>query len=78
MTHLEIVEKLIGNITPVGETNTDNQRFENLKELCSLTLALVQKIDVMGDTYKDSYEFSVKRASTYAREFIDEVLRIAD
>ena len=36
MEYTDIIKKLIGNINPIGETNTDNERFENLKELCYL------------------------------------------
>ncbi|GAI86093.1 unnamed protein product, partial [marine sediment metagenome] len=36
-----VVKKLIGNINPVGETNTDNERFENLKIICELTNKLL-------------------------------------
>ncbi len=31
MTHKEIIMTLVGPINPIGETNTDEQRFENLK-----------------------------------------------
>ena len=41
MTVHEIVNKLIGNINPVGETNTDNDRFENLKAKCELVNLLI-------------------------------------
>lgn len=28
----EVVKKIIGKIEPLGETNIDNDRFENLKK----------------------------------------------
>ncbi len=34
MNNFDVVKKLIGEVRPVGETNTDNARFENLKALC--------------------------------------------
>lgn len=76
MTHLEIVKKLIGPIRPVGETNTDNERFENLKNLCQLVDDLVTEIDSVGCDFKDSHEFSVKRASEYASKFLTDTIRI--
>lgn len=42
-TVVEIVENLIGKINPVGETNEDEIRFENLKLMCDLTNSLISK-----------------------------------
>ena len=76
MTHTEIVMKLIGSIQPTGESNTDAQRFENLKELCSLINNLVTEIDDMAYRNKDAYEASVKKASEYAQNFLTNTLGI--
>lgn len=72
----EIVMKLTGSIRPLGETNTDNERFENLKALCELTNELVSEIDKVSYDFKDSYEFSVKRASDYAYNFLKNTIGI--
>ena len=72
MTYLEIVKKLIGNIKPVGETTEDDKRFENLKALAFLTDELLTEIDNVAYRYKDSHEFSVKRASEFASKFQNE------
>lgn len=72
----DIVMKLIGNINPIGETNTDNDRFENLKCLCALVDDLVGQIDNVSYKNKDSHEFSVKRASDYADKFLTDNLGI--
>lgn len=74
MTHIEIVNKLIGSITPVGETNADDKRFENLKAMCDLAGELILEINNVAYTYKDSYEFSVKRASQYASDFLTKTI----
>lgn len=76
MTHLDIVNKLIGPIRPVGETNTDNERFENLKVLCQLVDELVREIDAVGYNFQNSHEFSVKRASDYASKFLTQTIGI--
>lgn len=76
MNHLEIVKKLIGPIRPTGETNTDNERFENLKTLCQLVNELVTEIDAVGTDFMNSHEFSVKRASEYASKFLTETIGI--
>jgi hypothetical protein len=73
MNHHEIVKKLIGRINPVGETNMDNERFKNLKELTALVENLITDIDDMAFNNRDAHEFSVKRAATYATEFLDRI-----
>lgn len=74
----DIVMKLVGNINPIGETNTDNDRFENLKNLCELVDDLLGKIDDVSYKNKDSREFSVKRASDYANKFLTDNLGIKE
>lgn len=76
MTHVEIIQKLIGPINPVGETNADNQRFENLKAMCELVNELVSNIDDVGYKNRNAYEFSVKRAAEYASNFLTTTLGI--
>lgn len=78
MTHFEIVTKLIGKINPVGESNADNERFENLKALCELANEIVTAIDYVSYNYKNSREFSVNRASEYAKKFLTEELGIKE
>ena len=74
----EIVTKLVGKINPVGETDTDNERFENLKIICELVEKLVVDIDTVGYSNKNAYEFSKKRAAEYSEKFIIERLGISD
>lgn len=69
MTHTEIVKKLIGEITPIGETNTDNERFENLKAMCRLVNDLVVEIDNVAINLNRP-EYSIKRAAEYAEKFL--------
>lgn len=66
----EIVKKLIGPIDPVGETNTDNKRFENLKVMCDLVDKLLTDIDRVIPN-KRRAEYSMKRAGEYASDFFD-------
>ena len=44
----EVVTKLVGRINPVGETETDNERYENLKVMCELVEKLIVDIDNVG------------------------------
>lgn len=74
MTHSEIVNKLIGKISPIGETNTDNERFENLKAMCDLVDGLITQIHAVVITNKDSYEMSCKTAADFAQKFLDGII----
>lgn len=77
MTHLEIVNKLIGRIEPAGDESRDDDYFENLKVMVDLTNRLIMQIDNVAYKYKDSYEHSVKRAADYASKFLTETVGIA-
>jgi hypothetical protein len=72
LTVTEVVEKIIGKVDPVGETNADNERLENLKALCELTQNLLEKIKMIAYKNIEAKEFSVKRAGEYATEFMKE------
>jgi len=70
----EIVKKLIGEIDPVGETNTDNARFENLKAMTELV------DELLSDIYRvtqgnNRHEYSINRAGQFAASFLDEMGR---
>lgn len=78
MTHEEIVMKLIGPIRPVGESNEDEKRFENLKQLCELVDNLVYQISEMAYDNKGDRQASVKRAVDYAQSFMKNQLGIVD
>lgn len=73
MTTYDVVRKLIGKVEPIGETNEDNIRFENLKELISLVDNLLIDIDDLEYKHKNSSQFSVKRAAELASKFLDKI-----
>ena len=68
----EIVVKLIGSVKPIGETRTDDKRFENLKATCELVDKLLFDIDDVIPN-KDCVEFSMKRAGEYADKFMTKI-----
>ena len=68
----EIVRKLIGDIEPIGEINTDNARFENLKVTCSLIDDLLLEVSNVEVEFRGQMAFSLKRASEYAEKFLIE------
>jgi len=72
MTNHDVVKKLIGAISPVGETNTDEQRFENLKEMCHLAEMIIMDISDMVHRNKDCYEYSIKKCAEYGVKFLKE------
>lgn len=67
---INVVRRLVGKIKPVGETNTDNERLENLKTLCNVVNALVYDIDEVAYEFRDRKEYSIKRASDFAKDFL--------
>lgn len=78
MNNTEIVNKIIGPIGPVGETNQDERRFENLKNMCVLVDELVQQIDNVACYNKDRVEYSMKQAGEYAFKFLKKDLGITE
>jgi hypothetical protein len=71
MTNYDVVVKLVGPIDPVGETNADGRRFENLVAMCELADALLTDIDSVATYNKDRVEHSMRKAGRYAAEFQD-------
>lgn len=76
MTHTEIVKKLIGNINPIGKSEIDAERFENLKQMCELVHDLVILIDDMAFDNRNAREDSVRQAADYAKNFLEKDLGI--
>lgn len=70
--NLDIVFKMVGNISPIGETNTDNERFENLKEMCDLVENLLSTLQMMRSE-KNRYEYSIKRSGEYVDKFLTSI-----
>jgi hypothetical protein len=69
MTHLEIVKKLIGDIRPIGKSEVDAERFENLKAMCKLA-------DAVGFDFRNDKEGSIRKCSDYAQKFMTETMGI--
>lgn len=75
---LEVVDKLIGDITPHGEFHTDSETFANLEKLCWVVNELVVKIDSIPYENKDSHQHSVNKSVDYAEKFISKTLGISN
>ena len=78
MTNTDVVKKLIGSINPVGESDTDDERYENLKEMCVLVDNLITHIDDMAYLNRHLQEYSVKRAVKYASTFLTKTVGIEE
>lgn len=70
----EIIEKLLGEIKPVGATHVDTKRFENLKKYEDLICQLVYKYADLTENI-DRYEHSMKIVGERALEFIKDLNR---
>lgn len=69
MTLYDIVKKLAGPIDPVGETNADTKRLENLKATIDLVDRLVFDIAESAKS-KDRQESSMEKIGRKAYEFL--------
>lgn len=68
MEMYDVVKKLVGEIHPIGETNTDDARFENLKEMTELVDKLLTDIDDVA--YEATrHEYGHQRAGKFASKF---------
>jgi hypothetical protein len=74
----EVVVKLVGPVYPIGETNTDDKRFDNLVVLCDLTNELITLIDGVAWENRDCVEYSRKRAGDFARKVLIERFGITE
>ncbi len=75
MTNHEVIKKLVGEIRPVGESNTDAERLENLKEMCHLVEMLLMDIVDMVHDNKDDMQGSVRKCGDYADNFLKENIK---
>ena len=66
---LEIIMKLNGQVNSVGESNSDEKRFENLKTLTDLHDKITREIYEASLT-ADRYEASMKKIGKYAKEYL--------
>lgn len=65
----EIMERLLGNIAPVGETNEDNKRFENIE---NYEIALNYIIEELLNAYDyiGSFKYSERRIAIGSKEIL--------
>lgn len=76
MELIDIVNKLVGRIEPIGDTSVDEERFENLKAYCELINEMVKQVDDVVCNNWDSSLASVKRSNDYIIDFLTNTLKI--
>jgi len=67
----EVVKKIIGEIRPIGETNTDEIRYRNLLEMIDLADAIMSEIWSVSH-FKGRAEYSMSKAGKRAEQFLDD------
>ena len=68
----EVVEKIIGNYTPIGESKEDSDRLQNFEMLLILAQDLIDEIDGFVWRYKNSKEYSVQRFVEKGEKFLEQ------
>ena len=61
-TVYEVIKRLTGSIYPIGETNADNKRYENLKVLLDVIDTLLKDIDNVVYNNCNAHQYSIKRS----------------
>ena len=65
---IEVIDKLVGGITPIGETNYDNKAKENLNVMIEIVGHYVDEICEVAQS--DSYMASIQNCQEIAKDFI--------
>lgn len=68
----DVVTKLVGPILPVGETNEDQRRLDNIKVLTNVVDRLLLHLNDAA-LHADRPQASMKAIGKYAKEYMDEV-----
>ena len=74
LNSLEVVNKLVGNIEPIGDEMADRYRYENLKEYGKLTSELIEQL-CRGTEDAKSFQGSVKRNGKLCVEILERIQR---
>ena len=69
----DIVMKLVGPVDPVGSSEIDRERMENLKVLLDLTDQLLSAIDLVATLNKNRTEWSMKQAGQLCDNWQDKM-----
>ena len=70
-----LAKQLIGPINPVGETHTDNKRFENLESFYCILSDLLDDFSRVALDNQNCHEASRKKAADYVAECLNDIER---
>lgn len=71
LTIFEMVQRLIGSINPIGETNYDNQCKKNIEEWDDLLYHILKKFVESAEGESGRHLLSVKEVSDKSREKLE-------
>jgi len=66
---IEVIDKLVGGITPIGETNCDNKAKENLNMIIEVVGHYVDEICEVAQM-SNYHQASIQRCQEIAEKFI--------
>ena len=68
----DVVMKLVGPVTAVGESHEDTMRFANLVALTELVEGLLHEINRAASA-ANNHQDSMKKIGVYARSFLNDM-----
>ena len=74
----DVVKKLVGEIDPIGESQTDAKRYENLVVMTKLVDQLLTDLDEIAVWNKDRVEHSRRKAGEFAYKFFTQIVGISE
>jgi hypothetical protein len=69
--------KLVGPVVPIGDTNEDSKRLENLKKLMELVDQLITDLEKISEL-KHKHEYSIKKAGQIVHHFLHDKIKIVE
>lgn len=72
MSITDIFNKLCGKIIPIGETNEDNIRYENIENYYELLCHIISLLKIASE-YKDRQEYSMQKIGKECYEILKEL-----
>ena len=71
LEYFTIIEKLIGPIEPVGDSDVDRIRLKNLEQYTNLIDKMLVEVDSIASSYKDHHQSSLSVAGEHCSKFMD-------
>ncbi len=65
---IDVIDKLIGDYKPYGETNHDNESNDNLQALCNVIAYYIEELYKITKN-SNRVEYSIKKSGIIAKDF---------